>query len=184
MADFRSFFRRLTTAERLESYNLRPDVLKAAQTMVTDQRTDHQIGAVGASLTATETVLRMMEGRHVSDRGLLVLTDQRVFWRSRQREGTVAFSVPLAEIETIEGSTRRVIGTVRLTSPDGTFVVDDILGNQGESLAEEARQAIAGTSTDKPDAVQELLRLRTMRDSGSISAADFEARKRELWDGI
>ncbi|MCW2812335.1 MAG: hypothetical protein JWP61_2793 [Friedmanniella sp.] len=184
MADFRQWFRKPTLAERLERFGLRPDVLAAAQTMVSDQRTDQQLARLGASLTDQETVLRMVDGRYDNERGLLVLTDRRIFFRGRRSEGPVALSVPLPEVHTVEGKTHKVIGTVVLTCPDGTYTIDDILGNQGETLAAEARQVLSGTVSAPPDPIEELLRLRALRDSGSLSAADFEARKRALWDGI
>ena len=37
----------------------------------------------------------------------------------------------LSDIESIDGYTHKVVGTVRIRSCDGTVVVDDILGNQG-----------------------------------------------------
>jgi hypothetical protein len=163
---------------------LRPDTLAAAQAMVSDRRTDAQILALESSLTDAETVLRMMDGTHDHERGLVVLTDQRVFFRSRRSNGPVSFSVRLVDIEAIEGSTRKVVGTVRVTSADGTVVVDDILGTQGELLAANARDAMDGKLRPAQDPVTALAELRALRDSGTITAAEFEARKSELWGEI
>ena len=90
----------------------------------------------------------------------------------------------LAEIDSIEGSTHKVVGTVRITSADGTVVVDDILGNQGEVLADEAHDAMRGIFTRPRDPLEVLSELRGLRDRGEITANEYEARKSELWDGI
>ena len=185
VSDFLKGFHKPTTTERLARFELRADVVAAAQAMASDQRTDPQIVQLTTSLTQSETVLRMMDGRHRGERGLLVLTDHRVFFRSRHSDGPVAFSVRLAEIDSIEGFTHKVVGTVRITSAGGTFVVDDILGNQGEVLADEAHEAMRGIFTRLPrDPLEVLSELRGLRDRGEITANEYEARKTELWDGI
>ena len=184
MSEFLQRFLKATTAQRLARFGLRPDVVAAAQAMVSDRRTDPQIVRLETSLTEAETVLRMMDGRHRGERGLLVLTDERVFFRPRRGDDVVAFSVLLSEIDSIEGSTHRVVGTVRITSADGDFVVDNILGTQGEMLADEARGTRRGDSTPSRDPLELLSELRGLRDSGEITAEEFEARKAELWGGI
>jgi hypothetical protein len=184
MSGFFNRLRNVSTAERLAPYGLRPDTVAAAQTMVSDPRTDPQIVALESSLLTTETVLRMMDGRYNGERGLLVLTDIRVFFRSRRSKGPVDFGVQLADVETIEGSTHKAVGTVRVTSPDGVVVVGEILGNQGEQLATDARNAIDGKPVPRLDPVAALADLRAQRESGAITAAEFEARKAELWGQI
>src|SRR5215207_6764980 len=120
--------------ERLASYHLRSDVLDAAAAMASDQRSDIYIVRLEAALTDSETVLRMMDGRHARVMGLLVLSSERIHFRSRRRTGP-NFSVPLEEVRAIETYTRRGTGTVRIITPYGSLTVDQILGRQGEMLA-------------------------------------------------
>lgn len=182
MSELFQWFRKQTVADRLSRYRLRPDLIAAAEVMVSDRRSDQQIADLEPSLSDTETALRMMDGRHAGDRGLLMLTDQRVFFRSKS--GPIAFSVPLVDVTTIEGSTRKVIGTVVITSADGSYVVDDILGTQGEMLAEQSRAVRRGELPRAPDPLAALAELRRQRQAGSITAAEFEARKAELWRDV
>jgi hypothetical protein len=116
--------------------------------------------------------------------GLLVLTSERILFRSRRGAGPSAFSVPLGDVLVVEGSTRRVSGTVRVTTYNGTLTVDQILGRQGEMLADDAREAIRGETRPKRDPLQVLAELRALRDSGMISAAEFEIRKSAIWRDI
>jgi hypothetical protein len=90
----------------------------------------------------------------------------------------------LWEIVAIEAFTRRVSGTVRIITPDGTLTVDQILGIQGEMLAQEAQEARLGQFRPARDPLEVLAELRTLRDSGKISEAEFEIRKSALWRDI
>jgi hypothetical protein len=152
--------------------------------MASDQRSDIHVARLESSLTESETVLRMMDGRYAGEMGLLVLTSERILFRSRRSTGHAAFSVPLQDVLTIEGFTRRVAGTVRVTTSDGTLTVDQILGTQGEMLADDAQEAIRGEARPNRDPLQVLAELRALRDSGMISAAEFEIRKSAIWRDI
>ena len=168
--------------ERLASYHLRSDVLDAAAAMASDQRSDIYIVRLESSLTDSETVLRMMDGRHMV-MGLLVLTSERILFRSRRRTGP-NFSVPLEEVRAIETYTRRGTGTVRIITPYGSLTVDQILGRQGEMLAADAQATIRGEPLPERDPLRLLADLRALRDSGTISAAEFEIRKSAIWRDI
>jgi len=168
--------------ERLASYHLRSDVLDAAAAMASDQRSDIYIVRLESSLTDSETVLRMMDGRHMV-MGLLVLTSERILFRSRRRTGP-NFSVPLEEVRAIETYTRRGTGTVRIITPYGSLTVDQILGRQGEMLAADAQATIRGEPLPERDPLRLLAKLRALRESGAISPAEFEIRKSAIWREI
>jgi hypothetical protein len=177
------WLRPASVQERLARYNLRPDVLTAAAAMASDQRSDIHVARLESSLTDSETVLRMMDGRHEREMGLLVLTSERILFRSR-RSTEIAFSVPLSDVVAIEAATRKVSGTVRVTTANGSLTVDQILGTQGEMLADEAREAIRGEMRPTRDPLEVLAELRALRDSGMISAAEYEIRKSVIWRDI
>ena len=169
--------------ERLASYHLRSDVLDAAAAMASDQRSDIYVVRLESSLIDSETVLRMMDGRHARVMGLLVLTSERILFRSRRRTGP-NFSVPLEEVLAIEAYTRRSTGTVRIITPYGGLTVDQILGRQGEMLADDAQVTIRGEPLPDRDPLRLLAELRTLRASGAISAAEFEIYKSAIWRDI
>jgi hypothetical protein len=169
--------------ERLASYHLRSDVLDAAAAMASDQRSDIYIVRLEAALNDSETVLRMMDGRHARVMGLLVLTSERIHFRARRRTGP-NFAVPLKEVRAIETNTRRGTGTVRIITPYGSLMVDQILGRQGEMLAADAQATIRGEPPPERDPLRLLAALRALRESGAISAAEFETRKSAIWRDI
>jgi hypothetical protein len=174
---------RPTVRERLAPYKLRPDVLAAASAMASDQRSDVYVARLESSLTDSEAVLRMMDGRYARQLGLLVLTSERILFRPRRDTGS-KFSVPLRDIVAIEAFTRKVSGTVRITTLDGSLTVDQILGTQGEMLADDAQEAIHGVSRPGRDPLELLAELRALRDGGMISATEFEIRKSAIWRDI
>jgi hypothetical protein len=151
--------------------------------MASDQRSDIYVVRLESSLTDSETVLRMMDGRHARMMGLLVLTSERIHFRSRRRTGP-NFSVPLGDVLAIEAYARRGAGTVRVITPYGSLTVDQILGRQGEMLADDARATIRGEPLPERDPLRTLAELRAQRDSGAISAAEFEIRKSAIWRDI
>ena len=172
-----------TVRDRLAPYNLRPDVLDAACAMASDQRSDVYVARLQSALTNSETVLRMMDARYARAMGLLVLTSERILFNPRHSTGP-SFSVPLHAIIVIEAFTRKLSGTVRITTADGTLTIDQILGTQGEMLADEAHQAITGGSRPFRDPLEVLAELRALRDSGMISETEFEIRKSAIWREI
>ena len=89
--------------------------------------------------------------------------------------------MPLEEVLAIEAYTRRGTGTVRVITPYGSLTVDQILGRQGEMLADDARATIRGEPLPEQDPLRLLAELRALRDSDAISAAEFEIRKSTIF---
>jgi hypothetical protein len=85
--------------------------------------------------------------------------------------------VPLEEVVAIEAYTGSGTGAVRVITPYGRLTVDQILGRQGEMLADDAQAAVLGEPLPDRDPLRLLAELRALRDSGVISAAEFEIRK-------
>ena len=169
--------------ERLASYHLRSDVLDAAAAMVSDQRSDIYVVRLESSLTDSETVLRMMDGRHARVMGLLVLTSERILFRSRRRTGP-NFSVPLEEILAIEAYTRRGTGTVCVITPYGSLTVDQILGRQGRCspmTPERPSAANLCQSRTRSGYWQSSAHCATAARS---NAAEFEVRKSAIWRDV
>ena len=175
------WFRGHNSGRRLEGYELRPDLLAAASQMVTDARSDAFVIELGGLLSETETVLRVLEGRHLGEMGLLALTSDRVFFRSNRRVGRPDFDVALAAIAQIEATSERSVGRVQIRTMDAILAVDQILGNQGDALAAAVLAATGGQPAPGRDPIEVLAELRALRDGGAITPEEFEIRKAALW---
>lgn len=180
----RDWFRGHNSSNRLEGYDLRPDLLAAATVMATDTRSDPFVVAIGSVVSDTETVLRLLEGRHEREMGLLVLTSDRVFFRSNKSLGPLDFDLQLPAIAQIEAITGRAAGRVRIRSLDAVHLVDQILGNQGESLVATVLAATDGKPAPGRDPMVLLAELRALRDASAISIEEFEIRKAALWNEL
>jgi Short C-terminal domain len=161
--------------ERLASYQLRSDVLEAAAAMVSDQRSDIYVVRLESALSDAEIVLRMMDGRHAGVMGLLVLTSERILFRSRRRSGP-NFSAagggccdrglhPLGYRHCPRHHTRWQLDG----RPDPR--------QAGEMLGDDAQATVLGEPLPGRGPLRLLAELRALRESGAISAAEFEMRK-------
>ncbi len=175
------WFRGHNSGQRLEGYDLRPDLLAAASQMVTDARSDAFVIELEGLLSDTETVLRVLEGRHLGEMGLLALTSGRVFFRSNKVVGRPDFDVSLSAIVHTEAASERSVGSVQIRTMDAIFTVDQILGNQGDALVAAVLAATGGQPTPGRDPIEVLAELRALRDCGAITADEFEIRKAALW---
>ena len=92
--------------------------------------------------------------------------------------------MPLEEVLAIEAYTRWGTGTVRVITPYGSLTVDQILGRQWEMLAADAQATVRGEPLPEQDPLRLLAKLRALRESGAISAAEFEIRKSAIWREI
>jgi Short C-terminal domain len=151
--------------------------------MVSDQRSDIYVVRLEFALTDSETVLRIMDGRHARVMGPPVLTSERIHFRSRRRTGPTSAcrwrrSVPSRPTPAGAPVQFRVI------TPYGSLTVDQILGRQREMLAADAQVTIRGEPLPERDPLRLLAKLRALRESGAISAAEFEIRKSAIWREI
>jgi uncharacterized membrane protein YdbT with pleckstrin-like domain len=138
-----------------------------------------------------------------------VLTDRRVISRSGivSKRGT---EIPLDRINNIDFSQRlweRVIGagdlSIESAGRDGQSHFENVrhpdmvqqeiyrqmevnarrqAGWQGEAVAAHARPAPAPVAAPAPDVTDQIAKLAALRDSGAITAEEYEAKKAELLD--
>ena len=142
-----------TVRERLAPYQPAPRSPGGGSCHGSDQRSDIQVARLESSLTASETVLRMMDGRYDGAMGLFVLTSERILFAPATAPGRHS-ACRCGKSLPSRPPTRRVSGTVRVTTPDGSLTVDRILGTQGEMLADDAREAIRGKPRPERDPLE------------------------------
>lgn len=175
---------RQTSGHRLDGHGLRPDLLAAATQMVTDARSDPFVVGLEPLLGESETVLRLLEGRHDHEMGLLVLTSERLFFRANKNPGRPEVDLALTAVAGVEAYAGRTSGGVRIRTMDLVHVVDQILGTQGDALAASVQSSAGLRPAEVRDPIQLLAELRALRDAGAISPDEFEIRKAALWDQL
>ncbi len=175
---------RQSAGHRLDRHDLRPDLRAAAAQMVTDARSDPFVIGLEPLLGESETVLRLLEGRHDHEMGLLVLTSERLFFRANKNSARAGFDLRLTAVAGVEAYTERTSGGLRVRTMDAVHVVDQILGTQGDALAASVQASAGLPPAEVRDPIQLLAELRALRDAGAISPEEFEIRKAALWDEL
>ena len=182
--DLLKFLRGPSQAQRLASRGVRASIVTAAGRMATDGRSDDTLVELHRLLPEDETVHVTMEGRLGKDLGLAVLTDRRVLFAGHKYEGAFLGSIELSSLGRIEQPKN---GKVVFVGDDAVLSIDRGLGTSAEQFADAVRRALAGETAapeDKRDPLELLAELRTLRDSGALSAEEFEREKSRLVDGL
>jgi hypothetical protein len=181
------WFKIPTLTERLRSQGVREDLVQAADRTAFGKQTDSGIPALGELLDADERVISLVEGRMDGAIGLLTLTSRRLLFAPKGGDRSTVRSVSLADLTDVRWRRHRGLGVLELSADDGDLAVDQILGNQAETLGEAVRQATA-QPPDGPaphrDPLEELAELRALHRAGAVTDAEFEIRKQQLFGQI
>jgi hypothetical protein len=173
-----------SSAQRLTHLRVRPDLVRAAAEMVGDSRSDGDIKDFERYLTESEAVVAVAQGRYLKVLGLLVLTTDRILFssgRSLQPE----IQVWLPDLGLTETRTGSYSGELHLFVGGEQLVIDKLLGRENERIATHLRHQRADPAPFTPtDPLERLAELRSLRDTGVISRAEFEAERNRLIDEI
>jgi hypothetical protein len=171
-----------TVAEQLQQAGTRTDLVQAVARTAFGRQTDRDLLALAAVLTDDEAVVRLLEGRVGRAMGLLALTSRRLVFLPKGA-GT-ATELPLDGVRSASSSKRRGMGRLVVSTADGDFVVDQILGVQAEWMSDDIGAASRCTPSAPPpprDPLEELADLRALHANGAVDDAEYELRKSELF---
>ena len=181
------WFKMPSLAERLRNQGVREDVVQAAERTAFGRQSDLGLPAMASQLTDSEGVVMIVEARHSGPTGLLVLTSRRLLFTPKASDRPTSTSVDLADVVSVSWRKHRGLGVLEVQTGSGTFVVDQILGNQAEMLGMSVRQGMA-PPPDGPaehrDPLEELTQLRALHRAGAISDSEFQIRKHQLFGQI
>jgi len=176
-----------TLAERLRSQGVREDVVQAAERTAFGRQSDRELPAMAHLLNDAEGVIQLVEGRHARAIGLLVLTSRRLVFAPKAADRSTETVVDLPDVVSVGWRKHRGMGVLDVTTRSGSLVVDQILGNQAESLTTNVQLAM-NPPPDGPaghrDPLEELAELRVLHQAGAIGDAEFQIRKQQLFGQI
>lgn len=181
------WFKMPTLVERLRSVGIRDDLVQAAGRTAFGRQSDRGIPAMAALLNDDEGVIQLVEARHESSTGLLVLTTRRLMFVPSAQDRSTEAVVPLQEVMSVASKKHRGMGVLDVTTRTGSFLADQILGTQAESLAlavQQARNPPPDGPSGRRDPLDELAELRVLHQAGAIGDAEFQARKQHLFGQI
>ena len=176
-----------TLAERLRGQGVREDVVLAAQRTVFSRQSDRDLPAMATLLNDAEGVIQLVEGRNARAIGLLVLTSRRLLFVPKAADRSTATAVDLPDVISVDWRKHRGMGVLDVATRSGSLLVDQILGNQAETLTTNMRLAM-NPPPDGPaghrDPLEELAALRVLHQAGAIGDAEFQIRKQQLFGQI
>ena len=178
-----AWLRRAPVGERLRAAHVREDLVEAADRAAFGRPCDGELAALATLLRDDEVVQQLVEGRRGKVAGLLALTTRRLLFTAESADPRNALIIERADVLGASGEMHRGLGTLTLTTRSEDLVVDQILGTQAETFAENTMR----TPAENPapvDPLAELGELRARHQAGDLSDAEFEARKRQLFDQI
>ncbi len=175
-----------TLADRLRSQGVREDLVRAAERTAFGRQTDRELPRLAEIVTADEVVIQLVEGCWNKKMGLFTLTSRRLLFVPAGGSPLGA-EIPLPDILTVEPGKSRGMGTVEVTTPSARLHIDQILGTQAQTFADNTREAMRPVG-DGPagyrDPLEELAELRALHAAGAISDEEFAQRKLRLMDQI
>lgn len=181
------WFKLPTLPERLRAQGVRDDVVQAAERTAYGRQSDRGIPAMAALLSDDEGVIQLVEARYAGATGLLVLTTRRLLFAPMALDRRSETNVQLADVVSVASRKHRGMGVLEVSTTSGSFVADQILGNQAETLTLAVQQA-KNPPPDGPagrrDPLEELAELRVLHQAGAIGDAEYQARKQQLFGQI
>jgi len=173
-----------SSTQRLRHLRVRPDLVRAAADMVGDSRSDGDIKDFERYLTESEAVVAVAQGRYRKVLGLLVLTTDRFIFASGRAPGP-EIDLPLTDLGLTETRTGAYSGELHLFTGNDQLTIDKLLGKENERFATHLRhQGMAPSPFSPTDPLERLAELRSLRDTGVITRAEFDAEKKRLIDEI
>lgn len=180
------WFRVPSLSERLRNQGVRPDIISAAERTAFSRQSDRGLADLQQLLTDSEGVIALVEGR-AKWVGLLVLTSRRLLFAPADSGRASPVVLDLPDISSVQWRKHRGMGVIEVSAGSVNLLVDQILGNQAETLTQSIKQAMK-PPPDGPqqqrDPLDELAQLRALHHAGVIGDAEFQARKQELFGQI
>jgi Short C-terminal domain/Bacterial PH domain len=140
-------------------------------------------------LTPTETVLELGQGTWGNDQGLVVLTDERLFFFDKTLMGATIQEFPLPAITSLTVNKKLSGEALAITVAGNVSTITQMMHGQGDALSRAFRQAktapvsaiaqaptVVAASSD----ADELAKLAGLRDRGILTEEEFQAKKAQI----
>jgi hypothetical protein len=139
-------------------------------------------------LRASERVAAIGQGRYGSKQGLVVLTNERLFFYEKSLLTLETLQeFPLRQITSLGTQKQRTGETLVITVAGNASEISQMFHGQADEIARQFRRlsdaSASATQVADPltsDPIHQLERIAALRDQGIISDAEFEAKKVEL----
>lgn len=156
--------------------DIRTDIAEAKSRMHVRMKGGREIKRLVEHLWQGETVDRMTVAKHGLGKGVIVLTNRRVFFI---QQGMLAHKIedfPIDRVTSVELSSGWATGSLSVSVPGNKAVFVNVNKHDGKDMADLIRSRIGSA----PDVMAQLRELGELRDAGVVTPEEFEAKKAEL----
>jgi hypothetical protein len=176
----------------------RSDIENAARRMNWRLGSRREIKKLPQYLHDGEVVSEMACGSYGGGTGLLVLTDERLFFLRDGWTGAAHEDFPLERVTTVGFSSSFGTGAISIHASGNTREITSVISADGKRLTAAARK-VAGKSSAVPaapvpqshsqvgpavDPIDQLQRLGDLKDQGILTPEEFEEKKKTLLDRL
>lgn len=150
-----------------------------------------EVRHLGHLIRANERVFALAQGTYGGKQGVVVLTDERLFFveKSIGRESLEEFG--LASISSVEISKKLTGEKLTIHASGNRAEVKQVMHGQAEeitrqfrALKERAHASVPAPSTAEHGVLEQIRTLGELRDSGLLTADEFEAKKTALLERL
>lgn len=140
-------------------------------------------------LTATETVREIGQGVWGKDQGIVVLTDERLFFFDKQLIGATVEEFSLDAITSVVANKKLGGETLIITVAGNATAISRMMHGQGDAIARVFREVKAGFRAAQtapkvihqaPSKAEELAKFAALRDQGILDDDEFAAIKAQI----
>lgn len=170
---------------------VRADIDTAASRMNWKLGSRREIKRLPGHLHDGESVVDMACGAYGGGTGLLVLTDQRIFFLRDGWTGATHEDFPLERVTTVGFASRFGTGTVSIHASGNTAEITSVVSADGKRIAAAARKVAgpkpaerAERSDSSVDPMDQLKKLGELKDQGVLTPEEFEEKKKILLDRL
>jgi hypothetical protein len=143
-------------------------------------------------IRASESVAALGQGAYNKKQGIIVLTDERLFFFEKSIGSESLEEFGLASVSSLEVGKK--LGGERLVihASGNKAEINQMKPGQGEEIAREFRAvkqrgatpAPIASTAEQPDVLDQVRKLGELRDAGILTADEFEAKKTALLDRL
>ncbi len=140
-------------------------------------------------LSPTETVLELGQGVWDGDQGIIILSDERLFFFDKTLTGTTMLEFPLSAITSVTVGKKMTGETLAITVAGNVSTITRMMHGQADAISRSFRQSkVMPTSTAAPapaasigpSDADELAKLADLRDRGILTDGEFQAKKAQI----
>jgi hypothetical protein len=141
-------------------------------------------------LRASETVLELGQGQYEDKQGLVVLTNERLFFFEKSLGSETVEEFPLSVINSLSINKKMTGETLKIFSSGNQSEIKSMMHGQGDAIVRAYNSAKSTSSshatpapspsTPADDPFAQIERLGELREKGLLSEEEFEAKKAEI----